>query len=259
VSLKNSIRDALYRTTARLAPSLHSAIVSRRRPEAPVDPRVRYPSYKSLDAFIDVERLKAMDAGVREGVARYLREQETPAFNTGELKLKATAPRNPGSRVIELAMPKGPKESVRYHDLNKPEKWQIGPAAEQFPELMAFIRTLPFAATARIAIMCDLEGRPVTAHRDHYFPDVLHEFIWFRTNFDKPFFVQSWQTKERLMIGSYSAWFDTVNQYHGSDQAGASCISIRVDGRFTDEFRARIPKPPCNAASTPSFWACLEA
>ena len=70
--------------------------------------------------------------------------------------------------------------------------------------------------------------------------------------------MQSWQTKERKFVESYSAWFDTVNQYHGADQAGASCISIRVDGRFTDEFRARIPKPPFNAASTPSFWACTE-
>lgn len=253
MSLKSSIRDLVYRTMGRYTPSLHSAIVSQRRPDAPVDPRVRYPSYKSLDEFVDVERLKAMDDSLRAGVARYLREQETPAFDTGELKLAALAPRNPGSRVIELAAPKG---EFRYHDINRPEMWQIGPAAEQFPELMGFIRTLPFAATARIAIMCDLEGRPVTAHRDHYFPDLLHEFVWFRTNFDKPLFVQSWQSKERKYVESYSAWFDTVNQYHGADQAGASCISIRVDGRFSEEFRARIPRPPCNAASTPSFWAC---
>ena len=255
MSIKSKLRKMVYNTTSRFAPGLHSAFVSQRRPAEPVDPRVRYPSYKSLDGVIDVERLRAMDGDLRERVARHLREEETTAFNTGELKLKPTAPRFPGSRMIELSVP---VREVAYRELNDCDLWQPGPAAEQFPELMAFIRTLPFAATARIAIMCDLEGRPVTAHRDHYETDVLHEFIWFRTNFDKPFFVQSWQTKERKFVESYSAWFDTVNQYHGADQAGASCISIRVDGRFTDEFRARIPKPPCNAASTPSFWACTE-
>jgi len=31
-----------------------------------------------------------------------------------------------------------------------------------------------------------------------------------------------------------------------------------VDGKFTDEFRAMIPKPEINPASTPSYWACVE-
>jgi hypothetical protein len=255
MSLKSSIRDKVYGATARYAPWLHSAIVSHRRPVAPVDPRVRYPSYKSFDGLIDVARLKALDAPLRAGVERYLREQETPMFDTGQLKLKASAARNPGSRLIELTVSKRPTD---YHEIDVSELWQPGPAAAHFPELMDFIAALPFETTGRMVVMCDLEGRPVTAHRDYYDPDILHEFIWFRTNFDKPFFVQSWQTKEREYIGSHSAWFDTVNQYHGADRAHGSCISIRVDGRFTPELRARIPRPPTNAASTPSFWACVE-
>lgn len=66
------------------------------------------------------------------------------------------------------------------------------------------------------------------------------------------------KTNEKLYIESYSAWFDTVNQYHGSDAREGLTFSIRVDGVFTDEFRAKIPKPETNAASTPSFWAAVE-
>lgn len=64
------------------------------------------------------------------------------------------------------------------------------------------------------------------------------------------------QTKEKKYVDGYTAWFDTVNQYHGSDAQEGLTFSIRIDGKFTDEFRAKIPKPKTNPASTASFWAC---
>lgn len=256
MSIKGRLRDMAYKASGIISPRLHSMIVSQRRPDAPVDPRVRYPSYKSLDELLDVEHLQRLDGGLREGIARWLRDGPTEPFDTGELKLRTTAPRKPGSTVIQLSVPV--RQDIRYHDLRKCELWRPGPAAEHFPELMDFIATLPFEDTARMIIMCDLEGRAVTAHRDHYASDVLHEFVWFRTTLDKPFFVQSWQTGERLHLSSHTAWFDTVNQYHGADAGRGFCFSMRVDGRFTDAFRDRIPRPPVNAASTPSFWAALE-
>jgi len=42
----------------------------------------------------------------------------------------------------------------------------------------------------------------------------------------------------------------------GSDPFDGLTFSIRVDGVFTEEFKRRIPTPPINKASTPSFWAC---
>ena len=65
------------------------------------------------------------------------------------------------------------------------------------------------------------------------------------------------QTNEKKYVESYTAWFDSVNQFHGSDPYDGLSFSIRVDGIFTDEFKAQIPKPDYNLASTPSFWACL--
>jgi hypothetical protein len=122
---------------------------------------------------------------------------------------------------------------------------------------MEFIRTLPFKATGRMLIMYDTEPRPVTAHRDHMERDICHEFIWFRTNKNKPFYMLNHVTGEQQYIDSYSAWFDTVNQFHGADGYNGLSFSIRVDGVFSDEFRAQIPLPAYNLSSTPSLWASL--
>jgi hypothetical protein len=65
------------------------------------------------------------------------------------------------------------------------------------------------------------------------------------------------KTNEKKYVESYSAWFDSVNQYHGTNAIEGLSFSIRVDGQFTDDFKAKIPKPPFNSASTPAFWACV--
>jgi hypothetical protein len=101
----------------------------------------------------------------------------------------------------------------------------------------------------------DDAARPVTAHRDHIETDICHEFVWFRTNKRKPFYMLNHKTGEKKYVESYSAWFDTVNQFHGTDTVEGLSFSIRVDGIFTDELREKIPKPEFNPASTPSFWA----
>jgi hypothetical protein len=109
-------------------------------------------------------------------------------------------------------------------------------------------------------IMYDNISRPVTAHRDHEESGICHEFVWFRTNLKKPFYLLNPRTKEKKYVESYSAWFDTVNQFHGSDPVDGLTFSIRVDGTFTDEFRKQIPLiNDDNVAATPSFWASLES
>jgi len=229
--------------------------VNRQFEPVAVDPRIEYPSYKSLDEFIDVERLKALDGYVKEKVLQHLREQEMPKFNTGAFKSKLLSKVEPGSKVIPLTES---TRSFEYYDLDKPEFWVPSKYAEDFSELMDFIETLPLKETARIMIMCDNKGRAVTPHRDHPNPEVRHEFVWFRTNFEKPFYMQDSKTRKKEYIDSYSAWFDTVNQFHGSERTGKLAISIRVDGIFSDEFRQQIPTPERNPASTAALWASLS-
>jgi hypothetical protein len=218
-----------------------------------VDPRITYPSYKSLDEFIDVAWLKSLDGYVTERIEKRIAQQHDIQFYTGPFTLSEKAPVKPGSKMVYLSQPKG---EDNYYDLDNPDAWEPAPGAAEFSELVEFIATLPFKATARMLIMYDPEGRAVTAHRDHVSSELCHEFIWFRTNLRKPFYMLNENTGEKQYVQSHTAWFDSVNQFHGGDETGELSISIRVDGLFSDEFKAQIPVPKSNRASTPSLWAC---
>ncbi len=222
---------------------------------AKVDPRITYPCYKSFDEFIDVERLKSLDGYIKEGIARHVRAEKDQPFNTGALTLRLFSPKKPGSRVIHLTQSKRP---FRYQDLDKPDLWQRTKEADEFSRLMDFVSTFPFKRTARIMILYDDSGKPVTPHRDHISVNVCHEFIWFRTNLEKPFYMLNHRTNEKRYVESYSAWFDSVNQFHGSEARDGLSFSLRVDGLFSDEFRARIPTPAYNLASSSALWACTS-
>lgn len=220
-----------------------------------VHPSAAYPSYKSFDEFIDVERLRSLDGYIRQRVKRHLIEREERKFYTGPYRLNGSSSERPGSRMIYLTCSDLADD---YFDLDRTDVWKRGESADDFPMLMDFIATLPFEATGRMLIMFDDAPREVPAHRDHIDTSVLHEFIWFRTNLSKPLYMLDHRNGNKVHVSSYSAWFDTVNQFHGSDPTDGLTFSVRVDGRFTSEFRAKIPKPPFNAASTPSYWASVS-
>lgn len=221
----------------------------------PVDPCIKYPSYMSLDDFVDIEHLKSLDGYLTEKLLQRIQIQKIDyQFYTGPYKLDDKSPDHPGSRMICLSVSTLPDS---YFDLDKTELWQRGSDADDFQKLMDFIATLPFEATGRMLIMYDDVARPVSPHRDHVESELCHEFIWFRTNLKKPFYMLNQQTEEKQYVDSYTAWFDSVNQFHGSDASETLTFSIRVDGKFTDAFRKKIPTPPFNSSSTPSYWAAL--
>jgi hypothetical protein len=106
-------------------------------------------------------------------------------------------------------------------------------------------------------VIYDWEGNAVPAHRDHVETEVCNEFIWMRTNFAKPFYLLNPATEEKMYVASHSAWFDTVNQYHGADACDGLTFSIRVDGVFSDEFRRHIPFPDHKRSAASAQWANL--
>jgi hypothetical protein len=224
---------------------------------AKVDSRITYPNYKSFDEFIDIERLRSLDEYISERIRQNIKAEKHDYFINLH-RLDDEMPYQPGVREIWLTRTK-PDTPYDYLDLDKSELWEQTEAAAEFSELMNFIETLPFRATGRMLIIYDDAGKAVPPHRDHLETDVCNEFIWFRTNRLKPFYVLNHASGEKKYIESYSAWFDAVNQFHGSDAVSGLSFSIRVDGIFSDEFREKIPKPESNPASTPAFWACTEA
>ena|SRR4028118_2422091 len=251
----NGTQETLNKTTENGTASEISAIDYGEYRAPDLDPRIKYPSYKTFDEFIDVERLKSLDGYLTQKISRHMQAQNDLRFYTGPYRLQDDAPDRPGSRMIYLAASSRPDS---YFDLDKTEYWTLTEHANEFALLMDFIRTLPFKATGRMLIMYDDAPRPVPSHRDHIETEICHEFLWFRTNKKKPFFMLNHLTGEKQYVEHYSAWFDSVNQFHGSDPVDGLSFSIRVDGLFTDEFRERIPFPQHNRASAPSLWACIS-
>lgn len=222
----------------------------------PVDLRINYPCYKSFDEFIDIERLKSLDEYLSKKIEDYMKAREQEFF-LNAFRLDSASPYQPGAREIWLSKPKEASDG-NYDDLDNTEKWERTTEADNFSLLMEFIETLPFKAFGRMLIIYDDAPRPVPAHRDHLDTDICHDFIWFRTNLRKPFYMLNHKTGEKKYVESYSAWFDAVNQFHGVDAWEGLSFSIRIDGIFTNEFKAQIPKPKFNLASTPALWSCLS-
>jgi hypothetical protein len=213
----------------------------------------RYPSFVNLDPFVDVERLRSLDGFIKARIAGHIAAGKDSLF-LNEHRLNEQSPYEPGVREIWLSrLVSG--TPYDYLDLDNPEVWEPSAASAEFAPLMDFLAILPFAATARVIIIYDYEGNAVPAHRDHTESEVCNEFIWMRTNFDKKFYLLNPDSGEKLTVNSHTAWFDTVNQYHGAEGADGLTFSIRVDGIFTDEFRRQIPFPATNRSSAPALWA----
>ena len=215
-----------------------------------------YPSYKSLDEYIDLDALRALDAFLIERIEHHIAAEKDDFF-LNQHRLDADTPYQPGVREIWLSrtLPGTPYD---YLDLDKPELWQRTPAAEEFAPLMAFVDILPFKATGRILIIYDNGGNEVPAHRDHLDAELCHEFIWLRTNFNKSLYMLDPESGDRLHVKSYSAWFDSVNQFHGADASKGLSFSIRVDGIFSETLRSKIPFPATNRSAAPSIWAVCD-
>jgi hypothetical protein len=223
--------------------------------KGPAVPDPGYPTYADLDPFIDVERLKSLDCYLRDRLERRIARARDLQFYTGPFLLDGLAPDRPGPRMVYLAHSSRGHGLEAYYDLDDTSVWQPSEEAREFSELMDFIATLPFAATGRILIIYDDSGRAVPAHRDHDSVDLCHEFIWLRTNLDKPFYMLNPGNGEKLYVEGHSAWFDTVNQFHGADATGGLSFSIRVDGRFSDELRSQIPFPSAGRSAAPALWS----
>jgi hypothetical protein len=224
-----------------------------------VDERVAYPSYKSFDRFIDVDRLVSLNDFLTDRITDDI-EGEAASYFVNLHRLDEATPYAPGVREIWLTRTRADVPAAAYASMiDRAELWEPTNRAAEFAPLMDFVATLPFETTGRILIIYDNEGREVPAHRDHLVFDTCNEFVWLRTNKKKPFYMLNNDTGEKKYVESYSAWFDAVNQYHGCDGCDGLTFSIRVDGVFTKEFREKIPVPRLNPASTPALWASMEA
>jgi hypothetical protein len=69
--------------------------------------------------------------------------------------------------------------------------------------------------------------------------DSPDEFIWINFSPDrKKFFVLD-DENQKIYVPGHTNWFNTKN-LHGGDTVEYSCYSLRIDGKFTEEFKSKF-------------------
>ena len=128
-----------------------------------------------------------------------------------------------------------------YHFKNDETGSYSVPECRLFPGLMAYIETLPFASIGSIAIYMTENDCVVPIHRDFAKAqsERANEFIWFSPQLKKRFFIFDEANREKYYVKSRAILFNELD-FHGVDALPETTVSIRVDGRFTPEFRRRI-------------------
>jgi hypothetical protein len=109
-----------------------------------------------------------------------------------------------------------------------------------FPKTIAFVKRLPFSAIGRCNVMGLEANDHGTVHRDgereHAEPD---EFVTLCPAGNKTLFLWDEPAQRAYPVRSRAYWFND-NDYHGVEAAPYFRYSLRVDGRFTPEFRERV-------------------
>ena len=116
--------------------------------------------------------------------------------------------------------------------------------AEVMPRTVEFIRSLPFKSIGRCNLLGLEANDHATIHRDNWeqrHNPPINDFITFGPAGNKKLFLWDDEKAEKLYIPGRIYTFNDMN-YHGVESAPHFHYSIRVDGIFTDEFRAKISK-----------------
>lgn len=111
------------------------------------------------------------------------------------------------------------------------------------------LRGTVLSEVGRVWLLLDASGQAGLRHRDHQLPDFSNEFVWLRDPL-KAFSVfaegQGSEGERCQAATSTAAWFDARFEHqagpplgiaNGDGAAPPLSISLRVDGRFTPEFR----------------------
>lgn len=130
------------------------------------------------------------------------------------------------------------------------EFWRHNENAAQLPGLVAFVdRALSpiLSSTGKVTVLLSKAGDEGVEHVDHKFADWVSEFVWLRTGVGatKEFYVRDADGRKCYAAGNRNneccIWFDDHHS-HSFDTIAEASYSIRVDGCFTEHFRAHLCK-----------------
>lgn len=134
--------------------------------------------------------------------------------------------------------------SVRAEDnfLNKNigARCQDTSNARHFTKFLSFVKTLPFAEVGRVQVFVNYPGGRTPIHFDGSTKKKhLNDHLWMRTTTEKKFFIFDGEAREKHYVTGHTAFFNE-SDYHGTDIAERTVFSLRVDGKFTPEFKKQL-------------------
>ena len=127
-------------------------------------------------------------------------------------------------------------EDYCYEQIDKSIFWKDYPVYDYFPQLRKLISLLPFESIGRIFVVYNKDKIDTHTHFDHTH-DCHNEFIWLRLNKNKKMFIL--EDGKKFFHEGYSCWFDS-RKFHGAEALGRNGVSVRVDGKFTSDFREKV-------------------
>jgi hypothetical protein len=180
----------------------------------------------------------------QHGLSRYLK-----------LRYQAFDPYN----VLNVRKTTGPYYAADAYCFTEDDwsKYQWCDYMDDYPHIKDFINNeLPMDRIGVVTVFWNEHFIPQGFHRDYnYFPyekgdkpDTFphrQELIWFRFDLDRPFYLYDLDTAngkviKQIPVEGYSAFFNH-HQWHGSfDNYPKTSMTVKVEGRFTDEFRKKI-------------------
>jgi hypothetical protein len=162
--------------------------------------------------------------------------------------------RNKFTRYLKMAM--GAYDPYIYYYLWEEGSWdertaarKLTPEAEHFPNVVKWVESLVgtvFEDIGRVIFFhCEADGIPFE-HRDldakngvNVVKPHRNEFIHIRPNTKKAMYLWDPETKDKTYLNTRAAWWNDVD-WHGGEKIMEQSYSLRVDGKFTDEFRKKL-------------------
>lgn len=162
--------------------------------------------------------------------------------------------RNVFTRYLKMAM--GAYDPYIYYYLWEEGSWddrtaprKLTPEAQYFPNVVKWVESMVgtiFEDIGRVIFFhCEHDGLPFE-HRDldarngmNVVKPHRNEFIHIRPDTRNQFYIWDPETKCKYGINTRAAWWNDVD-WHGGNRVMAQTYSIRIDGKFTEEFRTKL-------------------
>jgi hypothetical protein len=196
------------------------------------------PMYQALDEFMALDD----NDPIKLAGSKFCKD-----FNDYKMRNKLT-------RYLKMAM--GAYDPYIYYFLWEEGSWddrtaprKLTEEAAYFPNVVKWVESLVgtvFEDIGRVIFFhCDHDGIPFE-HRDL---DAKHgmnvmmphrnEFIHIRPNTKKAFYLWDPEKKNKVYLNTRAAWWNDQD-WHGGERIMEQSYGLRIDGKFTTEFRKKL-------------------